>query len=57
LKLEYDKLLSTFAFNFNLRRYIEVASEPDTTIFALDRLVDGGAATLIHGSPQPELFL
>ena len=23
LKLEYDKLLSGFAFNFNLRRYIE----------------------------------
>jgi len=25
LKLEYHELLSTFAFNFNLRRYNEVA--------------------------------
>ena len=26
LKLEYDKLLSSFAFNFNLRRYAMVGS-------------------------------
>jgi hypothetical protein len=26
LKLKYDKLLSSFAFNFNLRRYIEDAT-------------------------------
>ena len=28
LKLEYDKLLSAFAFKFNLRRITESAAEP-----------------------------
>jgi len=27
LKLQYDELLSNFAFNFNLRRYAEKADE------------------------------
>ena len=29
LKLKYDKLLSSFAFNFNLRRYYTCASDSD----------------------------
>ena len=28
LKLKYDKLVSNFAFNFNLRRYIKVIGDP-----------------------------
>ena len=31
MKLKYDKLLSTFAFNFNLRRYAK-AAEVDTAL-------------------------
>jgi collagen type III alpha/collagen type V/XI/XXIV/XXVII alpha len=42
LKLEYDKLLSTFAFNFNLRRYDMGGGRPAP----MCRLTPGG-------TPQP----
>jgi len=35
LKLKYNKLLYLFAFNFNLRRYTEVAAK-------IQKLVDAG---------------
>ena len=49
LRLQYDEPLSNFAFNFNLRRYIEVAyldtdlSIPSSLLlFVLNRVVDLG---------------
>jgi len=34
LKLKCDKLLSSFGFNFNLRRYIKVAAAVATAVAA-----------------------
>jgi len=61
LKLYCDMLLSTCAFNFNLRRYIEVMwllRNPFTLLFliALGLFVRQGL-TLVHFSDQFERFV
>ena len=49
LKLEYDKLLSTFAFKFNSRRFTEGQHAPHAAYVEYTGKVDGGAiATRPH---------
>jgi hypothetical protein len=51
LKLEHDKLLSNFAFNFNVRRYSEDSKKGKTTArrmiftFALDAAAEGESSS------------
>jgi cytochrome c peroxidase len=47
LKLEYDELLSSFALNFNLRRYTAAADEDDA----------GAESVLAHPARQVQALL
>jgi hypothetical protein len=40
LKLEYDGVVSSFASNFNLRRYMKGGLKPDGTQVEMDRPAD-----------------
>jgi len=54
LKLKFDGLVSNFAFEFNLRRYNQLAFVAVTVgCFA----GTGQGLTLVHFSAQPEPFL
>jgi len=53
LKLEYDTLLSNFAFKFNLRRCIKAHSRLATLYNELDMLADAGAAYKAEAYPRP----
>ena len=46
LKLKYDELLSSFAFNFNLRRY----TMDYTQFMGLFRMEAGGSLRLLRGT-------
>jgi hypothetical protein len=55
LKLKRDKLLSNFAFNFNLRRYIQAPADAGNLTEVLRRIrapaaVDAGTSTEVGGS-------
>jgi len=47
LKLRYDGPLSSFAFNFNLRRYNRGGDAADTARFRPARFAEAGRCTLI----------
>jgi hypothetical protein len=53
LKLEYDELLSEFAFKFNLRCY----SAAGAIVWALPSAAGGQGLTLVHFSAQLERFV
>jgi len=57
LKLDDDKLLSNFAFNFNLRRYNEGDEETLDLVRSTGAIVLSRGLTLVHFSAQPEPFL
>jgi hypothetical protein len=46
LKLQYHKLLSTVAFNFNLRRYVTAAQLARDSLPALDFIAESEAGPL-----------
>jgi hypothetical protein len=58
LKEQYDKLLSTFAFKFNLRRYSkEQGGDLQRLLSMYFTDLRGRGVTLLHLSPQPQPFL
>jgi hypothetical protein len=53
LKLQSDEPLSTFAFNFNLRRYSEVVVTADVTLTAGQLTVPPGRVLTLRGACGP----
>jgi len=60
LKVEFDELLSSFAFNFNLRRYNEEeetpACPPDTTLEEAETMAHNGEACALVPQVKHESY-